>query len=232
MLLVLTMVAAYVFSPSISNSATATGNDSSKQESKINNDESLLDELAPDGDEIQLSAVDVIEIGVESKQIRVLQNAGEGFVIKTYSAATASPKNTKGLPFDRKGHVTRIVFNPTWTPTENIQKENVAKTGKRLKKTFLPGEDNPLGKAKIFISYENGPNDLGIHDTNIQKSVGKRVSHGCNRMYTEDMIELASLILGQNDFDAEEIVRLAKENPKKTLVINIANGPDVYYRKK
>lgn len=193
-------------------------------------DKYLEDELSGIG--IEFDTVDIIEIGVESKEIRVIQQIDEGFLVKTFSAATASKKNAIKLPFGKKGQITKIVFNPTWTPTKNIQKENVKKFGKRLPKTVLPGKSNPLGIVKLFITYEHGPNDLGIHNTNEPKSIGKRVSHGCNRLGKDDALELASLILEQNGYDAKEIIHLARNNPRKTLAFKIEHGPEVYYKKR
>jgi hypothetical protein len=178
----------------------------------------------------ELTFVDIIEINVESRKITAIQKTEDGQITKIFSAATASPKNTIDLPFEKSGRITKIVFNPSWKPSDNIQKENLEKFGKKLPKIIPPGKDNPLGKVKLFIAFANGPYDLGIHGTNKPKSIGKRVSHGCNRLRHKDVMSLANLILTQNGEDFEEILRMAEENPQVPITIKIVHGPEVFYK--
>jgi hypothetical protein len=223
------LVALFVFSAALSMATTEI--ESSHEENMLFDEEFLARELLEIPEE-KVEIVNVIEIGVETREIRIIQNIDDELLIKNFPAATASVKNTIGLPFEKKGQITKIVFNPTWTPTKNIRKENVKKFGKELPKVIPPGKNNPLGIVKLFITYPDGPNDLGIHNTNEPRSIGKRVSHGCNRLSTDDALELAGLILEQGGYDSKEIIRTAKENRKKTLSFKITDGPDVYYKKK
>ncbi|HNX28235.1 MAG TPA: peptidoglycan-binding protein [Syntrophomonadaceae bacterium] len=58
-----------------------------------------------------------------------------------------------------------------------------------VQKTMNPG--GPFGARWMRLSIPWG--GYGIHGTNNPKSIGKAVSHGCIRMYNEDVIELYDL---------------------------------------
>jgi len=75
--------------------------------------------------------------------------------------------------------------NPTWTPPESIKKEHAEK-GEILPDVVPAGPDNPLGLFALRLGI---PGYL-IHGTNKPFGVGMRVSHGCVRMYPEDIEKL------------------------------------------
>ncbi len=75
--------------------------------------------------------------------------------------------------------------NPTWTPPQSIKDEHAAK-GETLPDVVAAGPDNPLG---LFALRLGVPGYL-IHSTNKPYGVGMRVSHGCIRMYPEDIEKL------------------------------------------
>ncbi len=75
--------------------------------------------------------------------------------------------------------------NPTWTPPESIKKEHLEK-GDPLPGVVPAGPDNPLGLFALRLGI---PGYL-IHGTNKPYGVGMRVSHGCVRMYPEDIEKL------------------------------------------
>lgn len=79
--------------------------------------------------------------------------------------------------------------NPTWTPPESIKKEHAEK-GDPLPDVVPAGPDNPLGLYAMRLGI---PGYL-IHSTNKPFGVGMRVSHGCIRMYPEDIDTLFPLI--------------------------------------
>lgn len=58
------------------------------------------------------------------------------------------------------------------------------------RETIPPGPDNPLGEYRLRLSRH----DYGIHGTNSPWGVGRLVSHGCIRLYPEDIEELFSLV--------------------------------------
>lgn len=80
---------------------------------------------------------------------------------------------------------TRIVRkdeNPTWRPPESIRAEHAAR-GDYLPKVVPPGPDNPLGDHSLRLGL---PGYL-IHGTNRSYGIGMKVTHGCLRLYPEDI---------------------------------------------
>ncbi len=75
--------------------------------------------------------------------------------------------------------------DPIWIPTQAIKDEHAAE-GDILPDVFPAGPDNPLGQYAIRLGV---PSYL-IHSTNKPFGVGMRVSHGCIRMYPEDIEQL------------------------------------------
>jgi L,D-transpeptidase ErfK/SrfK len=72
--------------------------------------------------------------------------------------------------------------NPNWYPPESVRAEHLAE-GDPLPRVVPPGPNNPLGAYKMRLDI---PGYL-IHGTNRPAGVGMRVTHGCVRMYPEDI---------------------------------------------
>jgi L,D-transpeptidase ErfK/SrfK len=72
--------------------------------------------------------------------------------------------------------------NPSWYPPESVRAEHLA-DGDPLPRVVPPGPNNPLGAYKMRLDI---PGYL-IHGTNRPAGVGMRVTHGCIRMYPEDI---------------------------------------------
>jgi L,D-transpeptidase ErfK/SrfK len=83
------------------------------------------------------------------------------------------------------GVITHKKELPTWRPPESIRKEH-AEMGDPLPTVVPPGPDNPLGKHALYLSLTG----YLIHGTNKPYGVGMRVSHGCIRLYPEDIASL------------------------------------------
>jgi L,D-transpeptidase ErfK/SrfK len=78
--------------------------------------------------------------------------------------------------------VVRRQKDPTWRPTASILKEH-KENGDPLPAVVGPGPDNPLGRHAMYLGW---PSYL-IHGTNKPAGVGLRSSHGCIRLYPEDV---------------------------------------------
>jgi len=112
------------------------------------------------------------------------------------------PERKRGVPFEvityplgvgREGwstpyvrtRVTEKKVRPVWHPPESIREEHAA-MGRPLPKRVEPGPENPLGEHALGLGL---PMYL-IHGTNKPFGVGMRVSHGCIRLYPEDIEDL------------------------------------------
>jgi L,D-transpeptidase ErfK/SrfK len=81
--------------------------------------------------------------------------------------------------------LTRVISkvrDPSWYPPESVREEHAA-DGRPLPRIVPPGPDNPLGKYAMRLGL---PGYL-IHSTNRPAGVGMRVTHGCIRMFPEDI---------------------------------------------
>ena len=74
------------------------------------------------------------------------------------------------------------VKDPVWTPPLSVRQEH-AEDGDILPEKVPPGPDNPLGRHMMRLGW---PSYL-IHGTNKPPGVGMRSSHGCIRLYPEDI---------------------------------------------
>jgi L,D-transpeptidase ErfK/SrfK len=88
-------------------------------------------------------------------------------------------------------HVIQKQKDPTWYPTESVRKEHEA-AGDPLPAKVPPGPDNPLGLYAMRLAAGNGT--YLIHGTNNPIAVGLAVTHGCIRMYPDDVAALFPLI--------------------------------------
>jgi L,D-transpeptidase ErfK/SrfK len=88
--------------------------------------------------------------------------------------------------------VTKIVRrqkDPTWRVPTSVLKEH-RENGEELDRVIGPGPDNPLGKYAFYLQW---PSYL-IHGTNKPAGVGLRSSHGCIRLYPEDIEQLYEMV--------------------------------------
>ena len=88
--------------------------------------------------------------------------------------------------------VTKIVrrqADPTWRVPVSVIKEH-RENGEELEKVIGPGPDNPLGRFAFYLQW---PSYL-IHGTNKPAGVGLRSSHGCIRLYPEDIAQLFDMV--------------------------------------
>jgi L,D-transpeptidase ErfK/SrfK len=84
-----------------------------------------------------------------------------------------------------KFRITQKIENPAWRPTASVRREHAA-MGDPLPPIVPAGPKNPLGTYAMLL---NRPRYL-IHGTNKPYGVGMRVSHGCIRLYPEDIAGL------------------------------------------
>jgi L,D-transpeptidase ErfK/SrfK len=71
--------------------------------------------------------------------------------------------------------------DPVWTVPASIRAEKP-----ELPARVPPGPDNPLGRFWMTI----GATSYGLHGTNIRWSIGRMATHGCVRLYEDDIQRL------------------------------------------
>lgn len=71
--------------------------------------------------------------------------------------------------------------NPAWNVPRSIRQERP-----ELPAVVPPGPDNPLGSRWMTI----GRTSYGIHGTNVRWSIGRMATHGCVRLYEEEVQRL------------------------------------------
>ncbi|HXQ52191.1 MAG TPA: L,D-transpeptidase family protein [Stellaceae bacterium] len=75
--------------------------------------------------------------------------------------------------------------HPVWIPTKSERTEDPD-----LPAMVPAGPDNPMGDFALYLAWTG----YAIHGTNRPYSIGRRDSHGCIRMYPEDIQQLFNLV--------------------------------------
>ena len=116
---------------------------------------------------------------------RLFYFSPDGKEVKTYPVGIgrqgwATPVGTTNI-VDKIEH-------PAWHPTPAIRREAESK-GILLPAVVPAGPHNPLGQYAMHLGIPG----ILIHGTNTPHTVGLQSSHGCIRMYADDIKELFSL---------------------------------------
>lgn len=114
--------------------------------------------------------------------------AGERRIVRTY------PISTGKMDWKTPLGTTRIVSKqerPNWYPPASVLAEHEAR-GDPLPKVVPPGPDNPLGEHAMRLGIPGGA--YLIHGTNRPAGVGMQVTHGCIRLFPEDIAELFGFV--------------------------------------
>ncbi len=112
----------------------------------------------------------------------------EAAVVRTY------PVSVGKMDWKTPIGVTRVVskqVKPNWYPPASVLKEHEER-GDPLPKVVPAGPDNPLGEYAMRLGIPGGA--YLIHGTNNPAGVGMQVTHGCMRLYPEDIAELFPLV--------------------------------------
>ena len=109
------------------------------------------------------------------------KEAGAPAVLKVSSHPIGIGVQGWATPFG-EAKVVEKARDPVWYVPASIRKEH-AERGDPLPSVVPPGPDNPLGAFAMTLSL---PGYL-IHGTNKPAGVGMRSSHGCIRLYPEDI---------------------------------------------
>jgi len=87
-------------------------------------------------------------------------------------------------------HVVAHVKDPVWRPSQALRVDHRNDNGEDLPAVVPPGPDNPLGKYEFRLGWRS----YLIHGTNKPYGVGLRSSHGCVRLYPEDIEKIFQMV--------------------------------------
>lgn len=107
-------------------------------------------------------------------------------VVETYPISIG--RMDWGTPLGQTRVISKVV-DPSWYPPKSIRAEHAA-DNTPLPPVVPAGPDNPLGRHAMRLDI---PGYL-IHGTNRPAGVGMRVTHGCIRMFPEDIERLFQMI--------------------------------------
>ena len=102
-------------------------------------------------------------------------------MVRTYPIGIGVEGNTTPVG---SFYIKEKVTNPAWNIPVSLRAKYEGKA------MMPPGPDNPLGSRWLGLSV----NGYGIHGTNIPWAVGRLVTHGCIRLYPEDIIRLYPIV--------------------------------------
>lgn len=157
-----------------------------------------------------------------NKSTHTLTLIKDGKVVQTYDVIVG--KKVTPTP-DMEATFDSIDINPTWNPTEKLQKRlktkpNIMKqdgvvTTKDGKLYAPPGKDNPLGKARLNVKFRY---PIKIHGTNqpeLFKTDKREYSLGCIRVLEiQDLVN--KIVDGNIDWNRAYTVKL--NNPVYVIV--------------
>ena len=108
--------------------------------------------------------------------------------------------------------VVRKKKNPTWYVPKSVREDQP-----ELPAIVRPGPDNPLGTRAVYLGW---PAYL-FHGTNKPFGVGRRVSHGCVRLYPEDIERLYdSIKIGTPVTVIDQAMKIARIDDELWLEIH------------
>ncbi len=84
--------------------------------------------------------------------------------------------------------IVRKEKNPIWYPPKSVRETHLKEDGDVLPAFVPPGPDNPLGAFAMRLGIPGGA--YLIHGTNKPVGVGMQITHGCIRLYPEDIEHL------------------------------------------
>jgi L,D-transpeptidase ErfK/SrfK len=123
----------------------------------------------------------------------------------------------KDTPLGKYTVIKRIVA-PAWHVPESIRKKNTV-----LPKIVPPGPDNPMGSHALRLSR----GAILIHGTDKPWGIGRRSSHGCLRLYPEDIVKLFPLVsIGTPVIIVNQPVKAALRGGKVFLEVHRYEGVD------
>jgi L,D-transpeptidase ErfK/SrfK len=144
-------------------------------------------------------------------------------VLTAISAVTVGKSDPKWRTVTGSFTIIQKIKNPTWNVPPSIQEEMQEK-GHEVLTRVPPGKKNPLGGYALRTSIPG----ILIHGTNIPTSIFGFTSHGCIRVYPDNMEKLFNVVnLNTKGRIIYMPVKIARSVDGR---IFMEVHPDIYYR--
>ena len=127
-------------------------------------------------------------LNIASKRLFFFPEAAAGEALQVFTYPIGIGRVGWETPLGETRVVSRAV-DPAWYVPASVRKEH-AEAGDPLPAVVPPGPENPLGNRVLKLGL---PGYL-IHGTNQPYGVGMRVSHGCVRLYPENIEALFAMV--------------------------------------
>ncbi len=128
-----------------------------------------------------------IVINIPEMRLFFYRREGGALLVDTFPVGLG--RTDRRTPRGKATVITRTV-NPRWNIPEPIRQEHVRERGDARTSIAGGDPDNPLGKYRLGLSLR----PYSIHGTNVPWGTGSTVSHGCARLYPEDIERLFPLV--------------------------------------
>jgi len=146
----------------------------------------------------------------------------DGRQVKTYPVGVG--RKEFPIPSGMR-RATQVIFNPAWIPPDSSWVRS-SPSVERYER--IPADDprNPLGKVKIPL----GSGYL-LHEAAAPSDIGNLVSHGCVRILTDDLFDLAEKIIEARGLSVtdEEIARLRSNTERRAVDLGEPLPVDINY---
>jgi L,D-transpeptidase ErfK/SrfK len=133
---------------------------------------------------------DGIVINLPEHRLYYFPPAGSGEMRDVWSYPISIGKMDWHTPLGTT-KIVQKVKNPNWYPPQSVRDEHALK-GDILPAVVPAGPNNPLGLFAMRLGIPGGA--YLIHGTNRPAGVGMQVTHGCMRLYPEDIEALFGMV--------------------------------------
>lgn len=146
----------------------------------------------------------------------------DGKEVKTYPVGVG--RKAFPIPSGMR-QATQVIFNPAWIPPDSawVRASSGVEPYERI-----PADDprNPLGKIKIPL----GSGYL-LHEAAAPSDIGSLVSHGCVRVLTDDLFDLARKIVTARGLQVtdEEVGQLRSNTERRAVPLGEPLSVDINY---
>jgi len=164
---------------------------------------------------------DGVVINLSELRLYISFRAAGSSLVATFPIGIGSEGNATPTGIFR---IKEKTVDPPWNVPPSIRKERP-----ELPAVIPPGPDNPLGSHALRLSADG----ILIHGTNRPWGTGREVSHGCIRLYPEDIPRLFRLVrIGTPVTIVREPVKVGEQKGRVYVEVHDDGEAEIDYLEK